>query len=646
MTSPKDLPRNWIVGGLALALALTAFAPCAHANVYATNIKINGGTTNLSVQPGSSLSISYILNEPASAGVTVQVLSGATAVRSISLAGGLAGARRGTNTVVWDGKDNGGNTVPGGNYSVSITAGSHGYSGWTITTDDNNDGNYSFEARGIAVDRNTLSPYYGRVLVGNSVDNSLNVTRPLLGDYVGIQKLNADGSYAADGGFATGGVAWRGAGFAPWKLRVSDDDKVYVMDAYGNGDVYRFDPVISTNSMLHVLRGDNDGISSELSGMAIVGTGTNTQLWMTDDHNLGAGILKFTVTADGTCATNDSGTTVVGVGGSLDLAPYAVSLDKGGNIYCVQQQSDPGTNSPRVLGFPAYDPGTNGGAPITNAAWLVPGSDDTAGAQGIAVDPTGTYVAACFWGNGSVQTLTAGNLKLYYATNGAVVTNIDLGVSIPSKRTTNTVPPVDPTHHVDTDCDWDAVGNLYYLDDGPGVWRAVSPPGTNQATTVALPVVQVIGAVQPLYITSIGVSASMVTIRFTGGSSDVASAFLLLSAPLASGLYSPAAGAIITGSGGSFQATVPANGPRQFYRIQRLSTSSLHITSLTVAGGTATINFTGSPSDAPSAFTLLSSAAANGTYTTAAGAIITGSGGTFQATVATSGPRQFYRIRK
>src|ERR1022692_3996684 len=257
MTSPKDLPRNWIAGGLALALALTAFAPCARANVYATNIKINGGTTNLSVQPGISLSISYILNEPASAGVTVQVLSGATAVRSISLAGGLAGARRGTNTVVWDGKDNSSNNVPGGNYSVSITAGFHGYSGWTITTDDNNEGKYNFEARGIAVDRNTLSPYYGRVLVGDSVDNSLNGTSPLLGDYLGIQKLNADGSYADEGGFSDGGVAWQGLYSAPWKIRVSDDDKVYVMDFYVGGDVYRFDPTISSNSMLTVLRADN-----------------------------------------------------------------------------------------------------------------------------------------------------------------------------------------------------------------------------------------------------------------------------------------------------------------------------------------------------------------------------------------------------
>jgi hypothetical protein len=199
---------------------------------------------------------------------------------------------------------------------------------------------------------------------------------------------------------------------------------------------------------------------------------------------------------------------------------------------------------------------------------------------------------------------------------------------------------------VDTDADWDAVGNLYYLDDVPGVWRAVSPPGTNQATTVALPVVQVTGSTQPLYITSIGVSAGTVTIRFTGGSSDPASAFSLISAPLANGLFSSAPSAIITGSGGAFQVTVGTNGPVQFYRIQRSATSSIHITNLRITGSTATIDFTGSPSDSPSAFTLLSSTAANGTYSQRLDAIITGSGGTFQATVATNRPPQFYRLRK
>jgi len=177
-------------------------------------------------------------------------------------------------------------------------------------------------------------------------------------------------------------------------------------------------------------------------------------------------------------------------------------------------------------------------------------------------------VAVACWGiyaSGYVN----GSTTVFYATNGAVVTNVDLGVSIPSKHTTNPASPLDPTHHMDTDCDWDAVGNLYYLDNWPSVWRAVSPPGTNQATTVALPIVRVIGSVQPPYITGIDFSAGILTIHFTGASSDPASVFVLFSAPAVQGPYSPAAGAVITGSGGTYQATIPASGTLQFYRIER-----------------------------------------------------------------------------
>ena len=222
-----------------------------------------------------------------------------------------------------------------------------------------------------------------------------------------------------------------------------------------------------------------------------------------------------------------------------------------------------------------------------------------------------------------------------------MVTNLDLGVSYTNSLTS------DPTHHLDTDADWDAVGNLYYLDDWPGCWRAFSPPGANQATTVALPVVQVIALrAAALYhehrsLRRQGYDPLHGRIERSG-----------LGVPAAQragrhGPYSPAAGAIITGSGGTFQATVPVNGPKQFYRIARLATIPLHITDLRVAGGTVTISFTGSPSDSPSAFTLLSSAAVNGTYSAAAGASISQvSPGLFQATVPTNGPRQFYRIGK
>ena len=47
------------------------------------------------------------------------------------------------------------------------------------------------------------------------------------------------------------------------------------------------------------------------------------------------------------------------------LAPFDVALDKGGNIYTVQNLLDSGDPAVRVLRFPAYDPSTNGGAPET-----------------------------------------------------------------------------------------------------------------------------------------------------------------------------------------------------------------------------------------------------------------------------------------
>ena len=629
------------IAGAALALALTAAAPSAQANVFASNVKINGGLSNVSVAPGASVSISYILNEPASAGMTIQILSGATAVRTISLAGGGAGTLRGTNIVVWDGKNDSNSNVPGKTYSISIRAASSGYAVWTKITDDDNAGNYVYEARGIAVDRNTNSPYYGRVFVGNAFDNSGQGTSANYGDYLGIQKLNADGSYADEGGFSDGGISWVGNGYAPWRIRVSDDDYVYVEDWSAAGDIYRFDGAISSASVLQVFAPDAGFSQGSWSGFCLAGKGTNTVLWARDVNYPGSvGISKFSVEPDGTFDPA-AGTKVVGANGApgLDYYPCPLALDKAGAIYTVQYHEDQGNTNALAYRFPPYDPSTNGGLPEHTADWISGPGDDYSGGHGVAVDPTGTFVAACFWGYFG-SSWTSGNLKILKATDGTVVTNLDLGVAYPNSRTS------DPTHHMDTDADWDAVGNLYYLDDGAACWRAFSPPGTNVATTVAVPVVQVISA-QPPNITSIGVSGGMVTIHFTGGSNDVASAFSLLSATVASGSYSPATGAIITGGGGSFQATVLASGPMRFYRIARVGTTSMQITSLKVASGTVTIDFTGSPADSPSALTLLSSATANGTYSSAAGANISLiSPGVFRATVPTNGPRQFYRIGK
>ena len=531
--------------GMALALAA---APCAaRANVYATNVKLNDGTANVTLAPGGTLIISYILNDDATQGVNVNILAGTNVLRTLS-----GGTTSGYNWLVWDGLDGSGNTPAPGTYSVSITAAATGYSDWQVT-DDGSSQIIILNGNGIAVDRNPASPYYGRILVANSIGSSS--TDPTQNR--GILKWNADGSAADEGIYSAGGLNWSDAGPIPWKIAVSDDDYVYVSDAANGGAVYRWDPTIAPGGQVYVVRPDNRATNTSLSGLAVVGCGTNTQIWIAYTNTLthAFGLLKWAVTTNGTCASNDLGTVVVRGGVDLGLFPSDVSLDAAGNIYTCQPVSDSSNSLPRVLRFPAYDPSTNGGLAESKAAWATGGANvEYVNALGIAAGPGGTYVAAAFWG---LNTWQDGNTKVLYATNGALVANLDLGAVINGNAT-----------HQDLACAWDAVGNVYYVDDWAGHWLAVSPPGANQATTVAVPIVQI--AAPPPDITSITVSNGFVTIDFTAQASDSAQAFTLLTSATPTGGFSTAASATITRlSAGVFQAAVPTNGPTRFYRLQR-----------------------------------------------------------------------------
>jgi hypothetical protein len=242
--------------------------------------------------------------------------------------------------------------------------------------------------------------------------------------------------------------------------------------------------------------------------------------------------------------------------------PVDVAVDLAGNIYAIQGASEPGDPSNRVFRFPAFNPASNS-APITQADWAIGANDDTmAGANGIAVDPTGTYVAVAF--TGLFNTGSNGCTQVFYATNGARVVNIDLGVDLSGFL-----------DHQDEDVAWDAVGNLYYIDNIYGVWRSVSPPGTNSATTSAVPLA-LVGATSGgtvSVITGITETASVIAIDFTAGTNDVTGGFSVVAAPTIDGQYAIVNGVTIqaTSVPGHFEALVPfsAVNPTQFYRIKR-----------------------------------------------------------------------------
>lgn len=477
------VPNRGRGAGAALGLAallLGASRPPARANVYATNLRLNDGVNPIRLTASTNLNISYLLNEPAADGVVISIRSNSDVRRTIVRPAGAAGTARGPNTVVWDGRDDANLPLGPGDYSVAVTAASAGYTNWTSITVEGNPGNYAYAPTGIAVNRNPASPYYGRVFVANAIANPGGAALP--GDNVGLLKWNADGSAAAEGAFSDGGWKWAGDFYSPWKVEVSDDDFVYVNDWTDNGTVLRFDQTVAPESRALILRPDNwpNGGLADLTGPAISGTGTNTQIWMADITPVpgGAGIRRFNVTATGALATNDPGTVVVPTDGHSVLTdfPYDVALDGAGHLYTIQFETASNWPNYRVFRFGTF---ANGSPPLTNAEWRVGYQDNNLrGAYGIAVNPAGTLVAVALGGVGSGPSRTGGGVRVLLAADGSDVA---------------TLSPVAPASwHDHTDVAWDRAGNLYACDYEGAVWRAYSPPGSNAATTVALAGIQIL----------------------------------------------------------------------------------------------------------------------------------------------------------
>jgi hypothetical protein len=483
--SMKARSRNpWLLVGLFFFLAASL---SARANVYATDIRVNGSLKDGVVVPGGALTISYILNDDAT-NVAVRIYAGTNVVKTFSSDDGGAGANMtnaGLNMVVWHGTNDNGSAAAQGVYNIRITAMAAGYAFWTNITDDGP--NFFVNVpTGIAINKNTNSPYYGRVFVGNGYEGN--------GMANDIFKYNADGSLADEGSAGNDGYPWGNGGLAnpsPWKMDIGSDDRLYVDDWSGHGLVVSFDQVLSSH-YLDVLRADNYPYSSiNLSGPCVCGTGTNMQIFMADFTQAeieGLGILSWTFAANGVIAIGDTGTvdvTLTTNTSGLTIAPYAVSVDTNGDLYTIQQVTSANDEDPRVLCFP---PPPIGGPPDTLSRWAFGGGVPALVENyGVAVDATATFVAVATRGyddgNGP-DNLQDGGVNIFLAKSGTLVTNIVRD-------------PEGITNQEFIDVAWDNVGNLYALDFSDSVWRVYSPPGSNQATTVAVPFIQVYTNINP-----------------------------------------------------------------------------------------------------------------------------------------------------
>lgn len=584
------------LAAMAFAAAVAAAAPNAKANVYATNIKLNGSLTGTTNAQGAPVSISYILNEPATLGTTIAIRSGATLVNTLSVPAGQAGTLRGLNTVVWGGTNNSGVAVGPGSYSIAITPVTSGYTNWTQISVDSDPGMPAYFPWGIDVDKNTNSLYYGRVVMSCANGNGAVPAKD------GLYKMNADGSQADEGWFGFAGYTMNDAGQTaegqmgpgnwhnPEIIRIGEDDRIYWMDNSAVGTVAACDMLASTNQIVitsgayvdqwgdvsHYGGPNNYENCPLISYLAVGGWGirqfdvcglgtTNAAVYLVDSGDYPSwGVWMFHLT-NGVSDPNDTvGTRLIATGGS-DFAVTSAGLMVDYNLDVFVSQGRSNAGDPLYRTF-CYTNWNGGGLPpvassmgleanvVGTSAWQVGSADsymtaiwDTA----INSRSHPTIVAVAMVNGATVAggyNGKNGGIRLLNAVDGSVlVTNIDIG------NWYNSVA-------------FDNVGNVYGCSRSTNLWRIWSPPGTNQATTVAVGNIQI---QVPVVITSLSVAGDTVTIHFTGSDTDAAGAFTLLSSANVGGSYTAATGASITGSAGSFTATVPTSGAAQFYRIKR-----------------------------------------------------------------------------
>jgi hypothetical protein len=540
----------------ALALALPLLAATARANVYATDIKLNGYNDLVNPVPPGAVIISYILNETADLGVTIRILNSTTVIQTISLAPGAPGTMRGVNQVEWNSYGSNSYPAPPGNYYVNIIAASTGHTTWTQISRDSDAANYVFDPRGVAVDNNPNSIYYGRVFVSSAGTGPNFETTP--GDMDTILKLNSDSTFADEGPSGNGGFAGifdDGNGDVPQKLRVGDDDRLYMNDLTSYGEVVAFDPELTTNQVVfdqynyygNPFYGSltQGGGSGWFSMDVTAASTTNGLIWLGDIDAGGAGVWNWHL-INGVADTNDdTGNWAVATGGSLSVAASGgFMVDDNFDIFVGQFLADTGDTNPACMVFTNWNHAlAYNGNPVTNStAWIAGTNDSTfLGVFDTTIDSrlNPTYVA-CALTNGPVY---SGIEILSAATGETIVSNLD-GIN---------------QYYATA---WDNVGNLYGVTASAHLLRIYSPPdGANQAGTF-VPIQLMPGIVS---ITQSG-GYIMITLVTVGDAKPAH--FSLVSAPDLAGPYELVTDdVLIQPQPYMIVYTVPKSLPAEFFQI-------------------------------------------------------------------------------
>jgi hypothetical protein len=338
--------------------------------------------------------------------------------------------------------------------------------------------------RGVVVNRNPASPYFGRIYVSVTTPGTNSVSGRGVGR--GIYVLNPDQTDALGQGDAplTGGLPFGANSESPHRLSLGPDGNLYMADwSDPTGTLYVTDPNVATNASASIVLNGQGGpfpltasrthgsisaawiegslatgdltvyvIDEDLQSDKVTTSRTEqNSLWRWD---IGAGPLPFT------------GTPVkVGSGPLLGIASQLADAVRGpdGKWYISQKRDDNATTT--GIFVRNSDNTTTLWSSLT-ATREMNGSaayDLLSSTAAIDVSPDGKYLIALKQNTNSIS--------IFPLVDG--IPNI----------TNRIVMPTSPTTGSGRDIAFDAAGNIYSVSSGQGLLRIYSPGGTTIATT-------------------------------------------------------------------------------------------------------------------------------------------------------------------
>lgn len=343
--------------------------------------------------------------------------------------------------------------------------------------------------RGLVVNNNPASPYFGRVYVSVATaatvaSNAFTMgTRPL---GIGIYAINADQTDALGQGDTprTGGLTF-GGGEGPYRLFIGPDDNLYIADwSDSRGGLNVTDANIATNAtatnVLAGIGGPTPPIHNHGSiyGVHVEGTlaGGDLTVWTGDEdmtplnsvwrYDIGSGPLPH------------EGPPSLLFSHGITTAAQVAKVMRGpdGKWYKSQRRADYATSS----GLFAI---SEDGASIlwsSIAAWRAYTGNATANdvyfseTRGFAVSPDGKYLATI---KGATN-LTAAPYNA--AANTVIILPMHEGIP---NITNMIIMPTQPTTSIGREVAFDLAGNLYTVSSGQQLLRIYAPGGYSTATT-------------------------------------------------------------------------------------------------------------------------------------------------------------------